>query len=254
MWYDKPGLLKLRILQLALGGSALVVVGCAPTGSHAGRGGEYTRDIMSLYNDPAVGHGARTIEFPVNLAAAQIGDAAPQPAFLNTLRAEKDVFRRVESLPAQESDTPDGKGRDPVRRLESMARDQGADYLLIYGATVDTRTRISPLSAVDLTIVGAFAPITRTVEATARGSAALIDVRTGTIVLTAGSEGISQNGASAVTVDAVADEQAEKAQNLSLSNLADQIVASAHRRSAEENAADETPAARRATSVVAQEK
>ena len=96
------GIVRSRIVCLGLSGSALLLVGCAPSGSRAGQGGEYTRYVMSLYNDPASPHGLRTIEFPINIAAAQIGRTAPEPAVLDKLQQSRDVFGRVESLPAEE--------------------------------------------------------------------------------------------------------------------------------------------------------
>ncbi|HET6247576.1 MAG TPA: hypothetical protein VFE47_07765 [Tepidisphaeraceae bacterium] len=248
------GMIESRIVRLALAGGALALGGCQPQGTVAGQGGQYTQYVMSLYNDPAAPHGMRTVEFPINIAAAQIGEAAPRPEILDTLRRSRDVFGRVESLPAQEEmGALNGGERNPIRRLQSMARDQGADYLLIFGATVETRTRVNDAAIMDLTIVGAYVPLSRDVNATARGSAALIDVRTGNVVLSAGAEAKQDKYASAATAEAVADEVSQAVHDESLSKLADQIIATAKRRAIEESAMDDVPI-RQVTPTVAREK
>ena len=122
---------------------------------------------------------------------------------------------------------------NPMPRLQRLARDL-ADYLLIYGATIETHTRITPLSALDLTIVGAFAVPSREIHTDARASAALIDVRSGTVVLTAGAEDAQTRYASAAATGAEEDKQQTFIDEQSSLKLADQLVAGARQRNAQD--------------------
>ena len=209
---------------------------------------------MSLYNDPAATHGQRTIEFPVNIAAAQVGEPTPQPAMLDKLRNSHEIFGRVEGLPAEGPDLKAEGGRDPIRRLESLAKDQGADYLLVYAATVENHVRVTPLSVFDLTLIGAFLVPSREIESTSRASGALIDVRTGTVVLSSGSVATHYAGTSAAAAESVSDKLSGIAHDDSLMKLADGLVGAAQRRAAEEAALDASPAIRRTATLTHQEK
>jgi hypothetical protein len=240
---------------LALGGAFLGVGGCGSAPVRANAGDQYSQYVMSLYNQPAVARGPRTIEFPVNIAAAEVGETSAQSGVLEKLRQSHDLFGKVESLPAGSIDPAAGTaGRDPVQKLQSLARDQGADYLLIYGATVTTRTRLKSLSVIDLTIVGAFVPGTRDIDSTSRASASLIDVRTGSVVLSAGAESTAKGLGSAATSDSDADKVASQAHDDSLAKLADQVIAAAKRRASEEATLDDPQPAPRAASARTTEK
>ena len=75
-----------------------------------------------------------------------------------------------------------------VGQMRRLASDLGATHLLILGGTVDYGTATTPLSVLDLTIVGLFVAPSREVNARARASAALVDVPTGRVVLTASAD------------------------------------------------------------------
>src|SRR6185437_10438451 len=179
-----------KLTWLAAGLLALPwCAGCASTPNEptAGQGGAYTQYILSLYDQPTETYAQRTIEFPVRIAVAQIGEQSPDPGFVGTLDSARDVIWQAAPLPAPVNCTAT-PSREPIRALQSMARDQGADYLLVYAATVQPQSYTSPLSALDLTIVGAFVVPSQQVSANARGSAALIDVRSGRVVLSAAAQ------------------------------------------------------------------
>ncbi|HEX3358196.1 MAG TPA: hypothetical protein VHS31_14585, partial [Tepidisphaeraceae bacterium] len=243
------------IAGLALCGAMLGAGGCseAPPVS-SGSGDQYSQYVMSLYNQPAVSRGPRTIEFPINVAAAEVGQTSAQADVLASLRNARGLFERVDSLPANVIDPSATGGRDPVQRLQSLARDQGADYLLIFGANVNTRTTLNGLSAIDLTIVGAFVPVTRTIDATAHASASLIDVRTGTVVLSTGADATETVGTSAVTESSDVARVSAVARKKSLDSLADQLIASAKRRSDEQAPFDDPKPTARAASARTTEK
>jgi hypothetical protein len=222
-----------------LGAIAICAIGCEPMATgRAGAGEGYAKYVAALYSEPAVNHGPRSIEFPINVAVAQVGQTSPSRAVTERLSKARDVFRRVSSMSAEmHADFTTGPHFDPLPRLQAIAKDQGADYLLIFGASVETQTRIDPQAGLDFTIVGAFAVPSREVEADASASAALIDVRSGTVVLTAGGEASKTRWATAATTYAEEDRARGLAVSGALLNLAEQLIGDAQRRSADDNAA-----------------
>ena len=220
--------------------AVMTATGCAPMATgHSGAGEGYAGLVSTLYNEPAVNHGPRSIEFPVNVAVAQVGQSAPFQGVIDKLSKATDVFHRVSSLSAEVTGADRGAPalRDPLPRLQAMARDQGADYLLIFGATVESHERVNSLSGLDLTIVGAFVSPSREMEADARASAALIDVRSGTVVLTVSGQASKTRWATAMTTYAEGDRAGGLATTEALLNLADQLVRDAQRRNADEEVA-----------------
>lgn len=211
--------------------------GCASTPNEpiAGRGGTYTQYVMSLYDQPNESYAQRTIEFPVRIAVAQIGEQSPDLGFVRTLNSARDVIGQTAALPAPVNCTAT-PSREPIRALQSMARDQGADYLLVYAATVEPQSYTSPLSVLDLTIVGAFVVPSQQVTANARGSAALIDVRSGRVVLSAAAEAsasrYSPDASASSDLNRVSSEAHAKVFKL----LADNLVHTARDRAASQEA------------------
>ena len=78
--------------------------------------------------------------------------------------------------------------REQVDSMRAFARDGGADYLLLFGGTVDHASTSTPLSIFDLTIVGAFIIPSKQIMAEGRAGAALIDVSSGRSVMTFNSQ------------------------------------------------------------------
>jgi regulator of extracellular matrix RemA (YlzA/DUF370 family) len=65
-------------------------------------------------------------------------------------------------------------------------RDIGADYLFLFGGTIDHATTGTGLSLADVTVVGMFAVPSKRISAEGRASGILIDARTGRVVLAVG--------------------------------------------------------------------
>lgn len=226
-------------VTILAGISFLACGGCTTQDQRAGDGADYSRYVLSLYNDPGdFGHGRRTVEFPVNMAIAQVGQVAPEPGVVDELRKASDVFRRVEPIPAPvdgvdvaHCDPNSSEGRQPIRKLQALARDMGMDYVLVYGATVETHERATGLALADLTIVGAYVVPSREIAGTARASAALVDVRTGRVVLSSGAQATNGvNFASAASAAGDSDRVRQTLQQEAFSKLAKQIVDEARRR------------------------
>jgi hypothetical protein len=189
----------------------LLVSGCyyAPP-VRSEQGPDYARYVYSLYDSPRPGAPPQQVHlrFPLNAAVAEVGELSPPQALLETLRPQAQLFGRVEGVPAldEPGDGDDrfgryaaaygprdprlaaAEGRDRMHRLGQFARGMGLDYLLLFGATVDSDAHPTELSALDATLVGAYVVPTWQMEGRARASAVLVDVRTNRVVMTAGAE------------------------------------------------------------------
>ncbi len=78
--------------------------------------------------------------------------------------------------------------RKRATAMARLARDLGADYLLLVGGFIDSTGSDTPLSVIDLTLVSAYLVPTRQVDVHARTAAALVDVEDGRVVFVVGDE------------------------------------------------------------------
>ncbi|MEO6436979.1 MAG: hypothetical protein ABIP55_14635 [Tepidisphaeraceae bacterium] len=146
----------------------------------------------------------RPVVTPARIAVAQIGEISPPSAMVKALREEKDVFANVQPISgvldigaAQVAARAQGRphdwlthhaAQDHGKRMRQYARDLGADYLFLYGGTLDRSTSGTGLRLADVTIIGAFIVPSRKLEATATASGSLIDVHTGRVALSVGAD------------------------------------------------------------------
>jgi len=213
----KRGAVGLAVPLLPL----LLSAGCVhdySSPNRTGQGPDYARQVFSLYEPAAggtaaAGNGAargEAMKFPAAVAVAEVGELHPPPVLLEQLRKEPGLFRRVEGIPGisdgdavtspfnvRDYPTPSsgspgnrddaGQAAAAMRRLIRFARDMGMDYLMLFGATVDSDAHATELSAFDLTIVGAYVVPSRKLSGRARASAA------GRVVQE-GKHGVGQSG------------------------------------------------------------
>ena len=178
--------------------------------------------IMSLYEQPTAGaqeQPPRPLRLPIRAAVAQIGEVAPVHGVLEKLSDSPTVFSRVEGIPgifdgsyAPSASSHQGNRmdynytynspppaaprpspgepavRDEMQRMRRFALSMGMDYLVLVGGTIDTKIDSTAASAADLTIVGAFLVPSKAINAEGRATAALIDLRSNRVVLTAVAE------------------------------------------------------------------
>ena len=199
--------------------AALLLAGCATTGLSLREGpgrdiSAYVRAASAPSNgrpasrgiyavgpgpgEPAAAVEARPIEKPASVAVAQVGEVAPPQALLEAMEARTDLFKSVQSVSGLFEPAPFGRGdasfgdldgaREHLEVMLATARDIGASHLLVFGGTIDASERGGPLSILDLTIVGAFLVPSHKLDAEARGSAVLLDARTGRPVATASAD------------------------------------------------------------------
>src|SRR3954447_18982860 len=233
-----------RIARFAAAIAFAVCPGCVENGLSLRErpGQDFSRYAMSFYQTAPEEVGPRKpLVLPARIAVAQIGEVAPPQAMLEALRNDKGAFAMVQSVPA----TPDivqGWSRDPAQqhdvenaaakgqasRMLRYARDIGADYLFLFGGTIDHATTGTGLSLADVTIIGAFTVPSKRISAEGRASGILIDARSGRVVLAVGASHndsrmaptASQEGDELKLLTAVRDELTKQ--------LAEQLKARAH--------------------------
>jgi predicted ATP-grasp superfamily ATP-dependent carboligase len=119
---------------------------------------------------------------------------------LELLRSDASTFAVVQTVPGainlsasayhgrgvtavNQMDVEQKLAQEHAARMRRYARENGADYLFLFGGTIDHATTGTPLSLADLTIVGAFIVPSKRISADARAGGTLIDVHSGRVVL-----------------------------------------------------------------------
>lgn len=134
---------------------------------------------------------------PANVAVAQVGEVAPPESLMLTLRQHPQLFGRVNIVPARldsgfanrryarglnTATVADLAVREHIDSLCDTATSMGMNYLLLVGGTIDSRTNATPLSVLNITIVGAFIVPSDETRATVKATGALIDLPTRQVV------------------------------------------------------------------------
>lgn len=240
----------MRRVHVAVAGLAVTLSGCGYEARRSGQGTDYAKYVFALYDDSCDRTAWTTSRprFPVNVAVAEIGELAPPPELIDGLRADTRSFRRVAAIPGisdgdfhfdpYSRDATSGSPNTPtvpsthsaLRRLERLARDTGMDYLLLVGATVDSRTHPTPASILDLTIVGAYVVPSNNLSGQARASAILIDVRTEQVVMTSSATASDNTFAPSIADQGAEDHLIRDLRDEVYQRLTKQILADARRR------------------------
>ena len=172
---------------------------------------------------------ARPVVRPATIAVAQIGEVTPPEAMLARLRGRPDLFRDVIGVsgvtPNVHYSRAESAVRDHLRELLDLSGDLGADYLLIYGGTVDSGTQVEPTSLLDLTIVGAFVVPSRTLTAEAKAAAHVVDVETRRVVTVATAAADDRAISTAVGVDGRQTSQVRRVADEAIEDLTGQVLA-----------------------------
>ena len=241
----------MRWIRVAGAGCAMtVLLGCGYEARRSGQGTDYAKYVYALY-DESCDRTAWTTSgprFPVNVAVAEIGELAPPGELIDGLRADTRSFRRVVTIPgisdgdfhfdpyARDTNysSPNSANltttRTALRRLERLARDTGMDYLLLVGATVDSRSHPTPASILDLTIVGAYVVPSNDVSGQARASAILIDVRTEQVLMTSSASATDTTYSPSISDQGTEDHLIRALRDEVYQRLTKQILADARRR------------------------
>lgn len=181
-------------------GSMLMLSGCYTTGLSSREQGNfhYSNFIYNLY-DPDFSSKEKSVDpqCPLKLAIAQVGENTPQSSIMATLKNQKDLISEVWGIPALGRIDPSGRRmseaeekeiREMVKKMCSLARDLGAEYLFVYGGSADYGSESNFLSFFDITLIGAYILPSIKHKAEGRASGAMIDLKTESVIFTAGSE------------------------------------------------------------------
>ena len=139
-----------------------LLAGCQTTGLSFREKGvtTYSRYVLSL---PANTNAPAPLKLPARLAVAQVGEAAPTDQVLQELLRHPEIFSSAFGLPLPAEDEPRYGWREhapPIdyaahlRAIQLMARNEGADYIFLFGGNLDSWRKNNVLSIFDLTIVG----------------------------------------------------------------------------------------------------
>jgi hypothetical protein len=180
--------------------AGLLLTGCETTGLSAReQHNSYAALVYSLYRRAPDGEAIKPFRPPINLAVAQIGEASPDSSFMKELGRDPSLVRRVIEVPmpgdgarpyaynpgADENKRNQERGdalADQVKAARNLGRDLGAQYLLLVGGSIDSYNTRTPLTALDVTLIGgAIAPGVK-VHSDGKAAGALIEVETGRIV------------------------------------------------------------------------
>ena len=166
---------------------------------------------------------------PASVVVAQIGEVAPPETLLDSLSSSPELFKLVQPMSGvlnyRHSRTP---SNDPVRdHLDQMlhgAASMGADYLVVYGGTLDQSRTGGPLSLLDLTIVGAFVIPSQQITGEATATAIVLDVASGQPVATASSDADRRTYSASVGAEGRKTDQARKLRDEAVEELTDSII------------------------------
>lgn len=208
-----------RIASLATAAAAvsafLLLAGCESAGlsPQETAANNYSMLMYSQELDtmPAVAPDPEPVRGPLNVAVAQVGEIAPPQFMLDALRARSDLFGKVipisgavagqqldDTLAYRPSDSYRPADSTPVlaqpgpalqmTRMRNMARNLGADYLLLFGGDIQHTNTETGLAVFNLTIVGAFVVPSNAIVVNGKAAGALIDLRTAQPVMSFSSE------------------------------------------------------------------
>jgi hypothetical protein len=186
-----------KVSVTALGVAAVsMTVGCSSQGLSSREQGmqNYSNVMYQNQQTPAQTAGPATVQTPARVTVVQIGEITPPESMLKDLRSHRELFRQVSTqsgiLPVNEKQYGESQQveaqpqTDYLTHLRGMAAETGSDYVLIFGGNIDSGSQGTPLSILDLTIVGAFVVPSHVVAVSGKAAGSLVDVHTGRVLRT----------------------------------------------------------------------
>jgi hypothetical protein len=176
---------------------------------------------------------AQPAALPASIAIAQVGEVAPPDEMLDTLREQTDLFTDVQGISGDDprgrlyrfSDKNDAAAvSGHLESMLSFASNIGADYLVVYGGTIDASEGGTPLRLLDLTIVGAFILPGHELVAEAKASAIVLDVRSGLPLTTATASDDSRRFSSSVGLSGARAKQMRSLRDSTINEMTEQLI------------------------------
>ena len=186
---------------------------------------------------------------PASVVIVQVGEVAPPSEMLHQLRGRPELFSSVQSLSGlipgaayagqglQEHDRYGSSysysrpaadtqpAHEHLADLLGTADQMGADYLLVYGGTVDVDQRDTPWGLLDLTLVGAFTVPSRVLTAEGKASGVWMHVDSGRVVATSSADESRQRRASSAGVKGARTKQMRGLRDELIEELTGDLIA-----------------------------
>lgn len=230
------GLRRLSALSVLL-----FIMGCEHQGLSPRESGNqtYATYLMALYDDAKTLQGPRPqLRLPARVAVAQVGEVAPPQKLVEFLREQRGLFSRVEGMPGMlgnsdsiycyhdkaTSEQIKQRIREDMDRARRFAADMGAEYLFLYGGTIDYGAKENGLQVLDLTIVGAFVAPSRNVKGVAKASGALVELSSGRVVFISSAESQKDALASMSNESSTGERLAERMREDVIKRLGERFV------------------------------
>ena len=246
-----------RPRTILLAAAVAALAGCTASGlsPREVRGRDYATYAYSMYDPSQFAEitepdaPRKRVAAPARIAVAQVGEVSPPDVVIQTLRQHKQTFASVQPIPAVVDtglassgvtyehsnygghERPDAarqqsalSAREHAQRMRRYAGDIGAEYLFLYGGTLDRATTGTGARLADVTIVGAFVVPSQKLQATATASGTLIDVQTGRAVLAVSAQAKQQRMAASAEIEKKEIELLESLRDQIARELALQLV------------------------------
>lgn len=176
------------VLGLVLG-IVIILSGCETTGLSVREEGNnsFSSVLYTLLDNASEGPVQNsTIKKPIKVAIAQVGEASPN-ALLTKEFESSEYINEMIILPADfEGHTKYGPNaispeqlQKRIIKMQQLAVNLGADYLFVFGGSIDTDSQYQWSSFLDLTIIGGFILPNQRIYMEGKGVGALLDARTG---------------------------------------------------------------------------
>ena len=179
-----------RTIQItALLTAACLLAGCAAPGvsTHEKTTGSYANYILGLQTAQDR-KPTEAIAMPIRLAVAQVGEPAPAGEMLAKLKTDSVLIASVAGLPLpaepnSRSQQTEGKDQSEdfaakVKAVCNVAGSVGADYVFIYGSTLDSWQEQNSLMILDATVIGGVIIPSIKINCESRAAGALIRTAT----------------------------------------------------------------------------
>lgn len=184
-----------KIIQSVIAVVAVcLLAGCETTGlsPRESSGASYANYILSLQSGGTNAPVQKPVT-PIRLAVAQAGESAPPETMLDQLAGQHTLVALVVALPLPgelENYNYNNRANNPnelyaarVKSVCNLARAAGANYVFLFGGTVDSWRKNNPLSVFDITLVGGAILPGGEINVEGTGAGALIETATGEPVL-----------------------------------------------------------------------
>lgn len=170
------------------------LAGCETTGlsPREASGASYSNYILGLPSGGTNAPAQKPVT-PIRMAVAQVGEIAPSEAMLDQLAGQPALVASVIALPLpggldnynyyNRANDPAGNYAARVKPVCNLARAAGANYVFIFGGTVDSWRKNNSLSVLDITLVGGAILPGCEINVEGRGAGTLIETATGEPVL-----------------------------------------------------------------------